>query len=176
MYVRALRSLPGSRHAVCLWPLARARGVQCLCGVVGLSVFPGCGVEAPLATVEQSVKFTQSPLHSLLIRSSISCRASSGICCLPVVRGFGRGGLILTSVLLIQDLNLRIGSGFWLCAPARVILAMRPSSTHGENNHERPSCSIRNMYWWGGATLRHTKMMTSSNHVFSGAWQDGRQC
>ena len=80
--------------------------------------FPVSGVEAHLATVEQSMEFTQSPLHGLLFRSSISCRASGGICCLPV-RGISRGGFALTSVSLSHDVNLRIGPGLWLCPPGR---------------------------------------------------------
>ena len=53
------------------------------------------------------------------------------------------------------------------------MLAMRPRSTRGFSNHERPFCSIRNMHWRVEPTLRHTRRMTSHSHVHTKAWQDG---
>ena len=60
------------------------QGVQCLKRllvevtslVVSLSIFPVSGVEAPFATVEQSMEFTQSPLYGLAA-SPVELRVAS---------------------------------------------------------------------------------------------------
>ena len=95
--------------------------VQCLrrflIDIIGLVVCFGIlsvgGMEAPFATVEQSMELLQSPHHGLLLCSNIYSRAPAGFCCLTA-RGFVRKGPSLVLVTGIQNLNSGIGPGLGL--------------------------------------------------------------